>query len=72
VKNDYEEIVLNDFNLTALWKEAIINTNFKSYLNNNIKSKISAANKRFQNVNSAFLDIPILKMAASNPQILTF
>jgi len=64
--------MINDFNLTTLLKEAIANNNFKTYLNNNIKHKINMANKRFQHVNSAFLDIPILKIAVLYPQILTF
>lgn len=72
VNADQEDIVLNDFNLTSLLKEAIANANFKAYLNSNIKHKITLANKRFQHVNSTFLDIPILKVAALYPQILTF
>ena len=67
---DEEDLVLGAFNLSKLWKESAGHPNFKLYLNDNIQRKLAeaAAHPRRASV----FDMPIIKIAAATPHLLSF
>ena len=59
---------MGDFNLTELWHSAIGQPNFKTYVNNCIKSKLTS----HEGVSISILDTPLFKIAISTPYMLNF
>jgi cytochrome c556 len=62
-----EELVLGRFNLSALWQEAVSQGNFKHFVNGLIRKRMGEVSRR----GSPF-DLPIVKIAAATPHLLSF
>jgi hypothetical protein len=58
---------LGKFNLSALWREAVSQPNFKHFVNTLIKKRITELSRR-----GTPFDLPIVKISAATPHLLSF